>query len=860
MHLPGDVDEGDIAIIGMACRFPGQATSPERFLDLLREGRNAWSKVPKDRFDINAFRHPNPDARGRTVAEGGYFLEADISRFDANFFSLQPAKVAVMDPEQRMLLEVAYETLEDAEVSIEAISGSETACFVASFSHDYEASVSRDLSQLTPFGATGLTRTMLANHISWFYNLAGPSVSLDTACSGSLTALHLACESLRSKTEGSRCALVGGSSLLIGPGYSCMLSASNVMSPDSRCFTLDARANGYGRGEGVGMIMIKRVEDALREGDTIRAIIRASAANHGGKNPKSVAAPNRGAQERLAGKAHSSRALDPRQTQYVELHGSGTAVGDAVETEAVAAAFSSADRTESPLYCGSVKTNIGHLEGAAGIAGVINCKHGTCACRGASLMPWPPGPVRRCAVNSFGIGGSNANVVLEGVGPRKSVGATETAEEEADRPRLYVLSAPEEAAVARMCGRMARHLGRDEAISMADLAFTLCSRRSRFAWRHAAAASSHHELQRAWEQAPDTAATAPAGGKKPKVVFVFTGQGAPWPGMGRELLAHDVFRASVEAGAALLRELGAGWDARAEVDAPAGPSRVSEAELAHAMGLLLQMALVDLLRHWNVRPWAVVGHSSGEVAAAYAAGALSRRDCLAVSFHRGRLCASGIEQNGAMLAVGLDRDSAASHAAAHGAVIACVNGPRSVTLAGDRPGIAALQRQLESRGVFARRLGISVAYHSPHVHAVAAAYEAALDHVRPRPADAALLFSAVTGRQIAGPELTARYWVRHMCEPVLFHPALADLLQHASLEGPVQLLEVGPHAALAGPVKQHLADAQLCGRVSYLSLLHRDQDAWLSALRATGALWANAVDVDLSKVGNPSLPLLFSRN
>ncbi|KAM4054371.1 reducing polyketide synthase FUB1 [Hirsutella rhossiliensis] len=478
-----------------------------------------------------------------------------------------PAEAIAMDPEQRLLLELTYEALEDAGVPVEAIAASSAACFISNFTHNYKFQTFRDLSHMPQYTVTGMARAMLSNRISWFYNLRGPSVTLDTACSSSLVALHLTCDTIRSKSNDTTCALVGGSSLILGPEYMSMLSALHLLSPDSRCFSFDSRANGYACGEGVGMLVIKRAKDAILDGDTIRAVIRATGSNQDGKTP-GITVPSVEAQSSLMQRTYTTFGLDPALTALFELHGTGTPVGDPIEIEATSLALGSAARTGSPLFYGSVKTNIGRLEGSAGIAGVIKCVlamesglifpnliletlnprlrlHEWNMSVPRSLIAWPPGPVRRCSINLFGIGGSNAYAVLddaEGYLQQHGLVSTQCGSAETGSFRLYVVSAPEKAAVQRDCASLADRLAGGKEAPLADLAFTLGVRRSLFPWRHTMAASSIEDLIRQCMQ--------------PNIQ-----PGAQWYAMSRELLEHDVFRESVESSSAILKELGATWDA-----------------------------------------------------------------------------------------------------------------------------------------------------------------------------------------------------------------------------------------------------------------------------------------------------------
>ncbi|KAI1345755.1 hypothetical protein F5Y01DRAFT_320442 [Xylaria sp. FL0043] len=979
----------DIAIVGLACRFPGEARSPEAFYEMLLQGRNAWSEVPSTRFNSRAFLHPNRERPGSLVAGGGYFLQEDVSKWDAPFFATSAAEARAIDPQQRLLLEVAYESLENAGIPIEAVSNTETACFVGGFTHDYKTIVTRDIQAAPQYAITGTAMNMLANRVSWFFNLRGASVTTDTACSSSLAALHLACETIRSGSNKTRCALVGGTSLILGPDVSCGLNALGFLSPDSRCYAFDSRANGYARGEAICMLVVKHIEDAIRDGDPIRAVIRGTGMNQDGKTA-GIVLPDGDAQMSLIRQTYEFAGLDPADTQYAELHGTGTKAGDPTEMTAIARTIAYDRR--STLYCGSVKTQIGHTEGAAGIAGVIKCV--LAMERGiipphlnfnkanprlrlnswnivlpSAPIPWPESEIRRCSINNFGFGGTNAHAILDdaynylrlrdttlpsplqepfpsqndtnthiakseipamnghapntnghssgtnghtttnGHAPttngglpttngkalitngetptpvgevvatngklRTSNGELSTTNGEPpsidgdvlienrevlDAPaRVFVLSAPEQDAIARQRQAYASYLKTRTSFTVQNLAYTLSERRSLFQWRHAVIASSVDDLLSSWEDEnlKPTKAIAPC-----HVSFVFTGQGAQWFAMGRELVAYEVFAASVKKSAAVLSKLGSLWDAWDELFASESESKVNQAEYAQPLCTVLQIALVDLLRHWGVKPHAVIGHSSGEIGAAYASCALSREDCLKVAYHRGRVSSKAREKHphGTMMAVGLPVEDAKSYVAQVGetVIVACINSPTSVTLSGDRAALLHLQTTFNEKNIFCRLLQVENAYHSPQMLSVADEYRDSIADIVPIDQSSVQFYSTVDGCRISTSRLTADYWVANLCSPVQFVAALDDMM-YANVERKVLksksqatgiLLEVGPHSALAGPVKQFKSARSGLEHVDYRSVLARGQDAASTTLRVMGWLWMKGALVDLNKVNS----------
>ncbi|UNI20497.1 Type I Iterative PKS [Purpureocillium takamizusanense] len=827
------------------------------------------------------------------VCDGGYFLDQDVSRWDAPFFSCSVSEARALDPQQRLLLEVAYESLESAGIPIEAIAETDTACFVGGCSEDYRAVISRDAHAAPQYARTGNSLSMLANRVSWFFNLRGPSVTCDTACSSSLAALHLACETIRSESNPTRCALVGGANLILHPDDQCALNALGFLSPDSRCFSFDSRANGYARGEGIGMIVLKHIDDALRDGDPIRAVVRGTGLNSDGRTA-GIVLPNAEAQERLIRDTYKLAGLGMSDTQYVELHGTGTKVGDPAEVSAVSKTIAGHGKT---VYCGSVKSCIGHTEGAAGIAAVIKCV--LCLERGVitpnlnfikanprlrlgasgieiatSTIPWPRCKVRRCSINNFGFGGTNAHAIIDDaynyLRLRDKLPASMSTKllhprESAKIPqsRLFVLSAPEQDAVTRQ--RLAHadyveHESRFTRDTLPHLASTLSQRRSIFQWRHAVVASSKDELSVRWR---DGSVKPLKAGACPNVAFAFTGQGAQWYAMGRELVSYPVFASSLRQSATCLTGMGCSWDAWDELMAGEGESNVNKAEYSQPLCLALQIALVDLARQWGVKPSAVVGHSSGEIAAAYAASALSREDCLKVAYHRGLASnmAKARKPNGSMLAVGLSPRDVEPYLTTTGdaVVVACINSPESVTLAGDKAALQDLEAHFKEQQIFCRMLQVENAYHSPQMFSVREEYKAQISDISPQSESSSVMFySTVRGCRIPTAQLTADYWADNMCSTVLFLDALDDML-YADIESrqrkpksetPSLILEIGPHGALAAPIKQFKVARGGMEDLSYHSLLSRGQDATVTSMGAAGSLWARGVPVKLNMVNN----------
>ncbi|PNS14519.1 2-alkenal reductase (NADP(+)-dependent) [Sphaceloma murrayae] len=919
----------DIAVIGMGCRFPGDAKSPSEFYNMLLKGRSGWSEVPKDRFNIDAYWHPSYDRKGTIVCRGAHFLSEDVGLFDAPFCMFNvllqfSAEASSMDPQHRMLLEITYETLENAGIPMGSIVGSDMGCYVGGFTREYDTVCATDLNDTLLYTTTGNGLTMMSNRLSWFYDLHGPSLTLDTACSSSLVALSLAVQNIRSSNSERRQALVAGSNLILVPDQMTTMNPLHFLSPDSQCYSFDDRANGYVRGEGVGVILLKHIDDAIRDGDCIRAVIRNVVCNQDGKTP-GITLPSSEAQISLIRKAYGDAGLDMNETGYFEAHGTGTAAGDPLEVSAIAAAFDRAQEGRSPLLIGSVKPNIGHLEAGAGMAGLIktilsleagfipgnilfensNPRLGL-AERNLKVVqgptPWPTAGLRRASVNSFGYGGTNGHAIIDDaqnyLGMRGISNRTRTrtlpglsrsssdsgfiSDESGDdlsrkiksetmKHMLYVLSTPDQAALPRLAALHAKYVqdhididGNSVDAVLEDLAFTYGKRRTTFQWRKALVAQSAPDLvSKLQDETKPTRA-----GKEPNLLFCFTGQGAQWYCMGRELLSHEMFYHSVASADKYLASIGADWRVLTEFTASEEDSKINSPYLSQPLCTVLQVALVDLLRHWNISPKGVVGHSSGEIAAAYALGALSAEDCWKIAYHRGRLAQEFSSRHpdlrGGMLAVGLSRDDTEQHikdlglSAGQVLGVACVNSAESVTVSGDLVCVEQLEASLKSRQIFARKLAVKNAYHSQHMELLAEDYRRALVDVKVRPVTTGVtMYSSVTGAPVTANDLHGEYWVQNMVCPVLFDAAVQAALHPAKgsrRRGKVAaintILELGPHAALAGPLRQILARVEQVDSVSYLSALRRKEDAQATALAAAGVLWSTGAKVDVEKVNN----------
>ncbi|KAI3336843.1 putative polyketide synthase [Xylariaceae sp. AK1471] len=832
--------------------------------------------------------------------------------------SMTAAEAATLDPQLRMLMEVTFECLENAGMPIEGLVRSDTSVFVASSSKEYPYMMFDDLDNIPLHAAVGSGTTMLANRLSHFYDLRGPSITLDTACSGGLVATHLGCQSIRSGE--SRMSLVAASQLMLLPDSAVALSRLQFLSPSSRCYTFDDRADGYARGEGVCVMILKSLDDALRDGDTIRAVIRGSGTNQDGKTP-GIVQPNSEAQATLIRQTYKAAGLNYADTQYFEAHGTGTPVGDPLELGALATTFGTTKRnTEQPLYVGSVKTNIGHLEGCAGLAGLLktilslengviipslNYKNPNPKLRlddwhikvPTKLTAWPTNGLRRASVNSFGYGGSNAHCIVddaynylklrglhgntatihtpssiasEDENLDSSFGATLSSTDKVQGtskyPSLFVFSSSQQAALQRLTGLYANYLHDklSKSSQAADdflrrFAFTLGNRRSVFQWRTAFVAASANDLTSALSQSIKGNRT----NQTPEIVYVFTGQGAQWHGMGRELFQYDIFAQTVADADKYLASLGSDWSVLSELNTSNEQSNVNMAKFSQPLCTILQIALINLLSHWGVQPAAVVGHSSGEIAAAYATGALSAKDCWKIAYHRGRLSHDitrlAPDLKGSMLSVGLSENDVRPYLdKLENVVIACINSPSNVTLSGDGLALAKLEQHFESENIFARRLKVEVAYHSPHMQVIADEYLNSIKAIQTLPTKSVpVMFSTVTGSLVTPAELDASYWIRNMVSPVQFSKSFGAIFpalpsgargrRHHRLSVNT-VVEIGPHSALQGPLRQILTKNGRTDEVDYVSVLLRGKDAVVSSLEALGHLWVKGHSIHLSRI------------
>ncbi|KAI1263636.1 KR domain-containing protein [Xylariaceae sp. FL1019] len=874
-----------IAIIGIACRFPGDATNPSKFWDMLKEGRDGYTNKT-NRYNEEAFFHEgNGNKRQNTLpVKGGYMLQQDPYAFDAAFFNITAAEAMAFDPKQRIAMEVAYEAIENAGLPLQKIAGTQTACYMGTSMSDYRDSIVRDFGNYPKYHLLGTSDEMISNRISHFLDIHGPSATIETACSSSNVATHLACQSLQSGE--SEMAIAGGVGMLLVPESTMQLHNLGFLSPFGQSRAFDETAGGYGRGEGCGVYIMKRLDKAIADGNPIRAIIRGSGVNQDGWT-QGVTMPSGDAQTALIKYVYESNGLDFGGTQYVEAHGTGTQAGDPAETLALYRTIAQPTPSRKKLYIGSVKQNIGHLESAAGAAsiikGILAMEHGFIPPNilfknpnpkikldewgieiPKKLIPWPACQTKRMSTSAFGMGGTNTHLVLEQY--KDPALLTNGNYQPQAKKRLFTFSSHDQAGFKRIGDVLVDYLDQlGPAASspeyLADLAHTLATARSGLSWKASCMADDLSELREQLVNSPGAnASRGPDSSKQPRLGFVFTGQGAQWARMGVEMLDRKVFKESVAKSSEILKSFGCTWDPVVELSRASKESRLSIPEISQPICSVLQIALVDEMSAWGIKPTKVVGHSSGEIAAAYCIGALSHRDALAAAYYRGKASA-GITLKGGMMAAGCSADDAQKIMKETGitVTVACVNSPSSVTLSGDVDALESLRAVLEKRDMFARRLKVEVAYHSSHMNSCSAEYHASIADLEPlEPEDSndddeeepARMISSVTGSEVDHEALGPYYWIRNLVSPVQFVDALSEMVAPEGGDKELDILvELGPHSALGGPVKQILAHNGIKD-VQYFSMLTRGENGVDTSLALAANLFRNGVSFEVSKAND----------
>ncbi|KHN94379.1 Beta-ketoacyl synthase [Metarhizium album ARSEF 1941] len=897
----------DVAVIGISCHFPCGADTADQFWDFICNGRTLYSED----IDGSATHavHSYDKEINIDLIPGGHTTKRHVASLDASFCNLSNAEAESMDLQQRIIMEATYESIESAGLEVGQLAGSRTGVFIGSVTSDYRQMPHHHAETVPLYNLTGASNTPTSDHISWFFDLRGPSVTTNATYSSSLVACHLACQSLWSGE--SEIAIVGGTNLLLNPDMFLCCHNRQALAPKDKRKSLDESRGGYSRGDGVGVVILKRVADAVRDADPIRAVIRGSGCNRDG-HTKEFTTPDVEAQTSLIVETYHSAGLSLAETRYVEAHGAPISLGDAPEMEGIARAFSPRRVASDKLLVGSIKSSVGHLATCAGLASLIKSVYiletgvippTQCACDvkpkvrceewhlkvPTTKAPWPAEGLRRISTHGFGYGGTNAHLILDDAAhylearnlrghhytrirpqpQRLSTSAAYREEPKVNPPRLFLFQASNREGLGRLRASLAQHLSqrlkswpedsRDSAVHLQKIAFALASRRSHINWRTYAVASTLEELlnvlkhgERAWAT-PEVRGAATS----LRLGFVFTGQGAHWARMGLDLMVYPVFRQSVEESDRFLREaLGCSWSAVDELAKPQTASRLAEAAYSQTLCTVLQIAVVDLLEDWNISPTRVVGHSSGEIAAAYCLGALTKHDGLRVAYYRGILSSemrqSQQDQRGAMLAIGASRGRVEEWLAqlTRGkVVVACINSPTSVTASGDEEGNDELLSMVQRAGVFGRKLQVNVAYHCHHMESLSTAYAELLKQLEPLQArKGRAMHSSVLGGVIEAAELGAAYWVRNLVSLVRFSEAVSSLISHEDRPAVDVLVEIGPHPALKGPV-QEILHAQGVSAVKYMCVISRGRGGGVkSALTLAGELVLSNVPVEIGHV------------
>ncbi len=844
-----------IAVVGMSCKFPG-ANDCDEYLELLENGVDAITEVPKERWDIDEYYDPEPAKTGKMVTRYGGFIE-DVDKFDTKFFGISPREAMKMDPQQRLLLETVWNAFENAGIKPSSLKKSKTGVFIGISNNDYTKIQNGEIRRIDAYTGSGNAFSIAANRISYLYDFQGPSIAVDTACSSSLVTIHMAIQSLRNKE--SDYAVAGGVNLILSPELTITFSQAHMMSPTGRCKTFSADADGYVRGEGCGIVILKRLSDAVKDGDRILSVIRGSAVNQDGKS-NGLTAPNSFAQKRVILDALKNAKLKPEDIQYVETHGTGTILGDPIEIEALGMVMENRTK-DNPCYLGAVKSNIGHLEAAAGIAGfiktVLMLKHKFIpeTLHFTKINPHIPidelpfiiqtekikwdtlNKKRIAGVSSFGFGGTNAHVILEEY-PEPEILTNET-----DRTaHLLTLSAKDKESVRSLAHKFSGYLQKHTEFDFADVCYTRNVFREHFGNRAFIVAKNTDDAViklNGLVQNPDFfIKTLPVVSKNPeKIAFMFTGQGAQYFGMGRELYeTSPTYKKHFDECAAIIQEL-IGESITGIISGNSNKADlINETRYTQIALFVVEYALAKLWMSWGIKPDYLIGHSVGEVVAAVVSNVMTLEDGLKFIEARGRLMQS-LPRNGAMSVVfaGFETVSGIIKDFENEVSIAAVNGPANIVISGKIEAMGQIDKILNSKNINSKKLNVSHAFHSPLMEPVLEEFERTVKEMKFGKPEIPIV-SNLTGKLITEAEFSADYWRNHIRNAVLFEPGM-NLLNKLGCN---VFIEIGPQPVLTGMAKRFIDNEN----VIWVGSLKKEHSDWDELLNGVGTLFTSGVKID----------------
>ncbi|RCX16298.1 acyl transferase domain-containing protein [Anaerobacterium chartisolvens] len=857
-------EKDQIAIIGIGCHLPGGVQSPEELWSLLINKSDAITEVPKDRWDKRLFFDADKEKPGKTYVVQGGFLKEDITLFDSMFFGISPREAPNIDPQQRMLLEVTYEAIEDAGLQLESLRGRNVGVFIGGFFADFFLMqfnpINRDAINMHT--AAGFSLGNLSNRISYTFDFRGPSLTIDTACSSSLVAIHHACQSIWNNE--SSLAIAGGVHIMLRPESFISVSKGGFLSQHGRCKTFDIEAGGYTRSEGAASIILKPYSQALADGDAIYALIKGTGVNQDGQTP-AITIPNAEAQEALIRRVYKECGVSPSDIYYIEAHGTGTQAGDPVELKAINAVIAENRNADEKVLVGSLKSNMGHMEAVAGVSGLVKAA----LCLKKKMVPpnihfkvpnpkleydslflkvpveveeLPKNKLLTASVNSFGFGGTNAHAVLQEA-PAIALNAPA---ESGQRPSLSILpvTARSEDALIQLAKDYIDII-KDDEFATNDIIYTCAKRRSHHQLRLGIAAQSREDMARLLEayvngQCVKGIVSNNADIKtQPKIAFIYTGMGPQWWKMGRELYENEpVFRQMLEKCDEIFKGF-SGWSILEEMLKDEHTSKMAETKVAQPANFLMQVALTELLKRFGITPHAIAGHSVGEVASAYCSGALSLEDAILVSYTRSRLQQTTAGQ-GKMLAIGLSEEEALAVLVSYPDIsIAAINSANSVTLAGEEDHLLEISKALDERHVFNKLMNVEVPYHSAVMDQIKDELLESLEFLKPSK-EIYPLYSTVTGDVINGGSINAEYWWNNVRQTVRFAKTCSKMVE----DGYTLFLEVGPHPVLKTSIKECLQNAGSKGIC--LQTLNRKEPELVSFYEAVAQFYTLGVNIDWS--------------